>query len=368
MSNQEEKSRANVATQAEDASVNVESQTTAAGRGAAKKHLKGERTANAGAEEAARSIVAEGERTAEPTPTDETPRITKYDFTRPTTISKRFKQTFATLNESFAKQLSFNLSNLLRTNVEVQFQNIEETLFKDYVNALENPSCVGIFSAQPLKGQAILTIDARLMFIMLDRLFGGEGKPIDEIRDFTETETEVFTLVLNRILNDFREVSKRVVEMDVSLSRVESNPSFINIMTGGEQAIQITLGITIGENGGPMSICFPMLGFDSVMDRFDPREERITKKHGEDSEDREKILSTMRETQVEIIAELGKTKMSVNALLNLQAGDTVILDHAVSVPIPVKVGRTTVFLGEPGNSQNRRAIKILGRTTDGGQT
>ena len=287
------------------------------------------------------------------------PRIIKYDFMRPMNLSKRFKQTIESLGESFANQLAFDLSNMMRTNVEVSYDQIEEKLFREFLTTLENPACVGIFSAPPLKGQALLAVDGKLMFLMLDRLIGGEGKPIEELRDFTEIETRIFTLILNKILGDFKDASKRVINLSTSLSRVENNPNFINIMTGGDKALVIALNMTVGEHTGRISLCFSMSGFEPVIDKFDPKEETLTGKTEESSEDRKKIISAISGSAVEVVAELGHTKMTINNILNLQLGDTVLLDHPVDAPIPVKIGDSVIFIGEPGKSQNRAAIRII---------
>jgi len=289
-------------------------------------------------------------------------KIVKYDFLRPVSISKRFRQNLNTIGESLAKQLAFNLSNYLRTNVEVEFSNLEQSLFKDYLARLETPSCLGIFAAPPLKGHAVVAVEAGLMFVVLDKMIGGPGKPLEEVRDFTEIEIKIFTLVLRRILSDLKEASKKVISLEVSLSRVESNPGYINIMTGGERALIMELTVTIGEFSGKISLCFSLSGFDPVMDRLEPKEEVLEKRPEEVREEKERILSALQESTVELVAVLGNCTMRMSRLLELRVGDTIVLDQPASVPIKVKVGDAVVFRGEPGQSRNRRAVRVIDRT------
>jgi flagellar motor switch protein FliM len=293
-------------------------------------------------------------------------QIVKYGFTQPTGLSAKFNQNLTTIGESFAKQLGFNLANFVRANVEIELKSIERSLFRDYVGRFENPSCIGIFSVPPLKGQALVSADPKLMFVILEKLVGGGGEPPEEARDFTEIETRIFTVIFNKFLVDLKEAAKRTLDLTPSLSRLESNPSFINTMTGGEKAIVMNLQLAIGEQTGAVSFCFSMSGFEPVLDKIDPKEEGIVRTEGEVQEDQQRIIATLDDAPVEIVAELGSTGVAVDALLNLQVGDTVILDHPAGEPINVKVGRTTMFLGQPGKSQNRKAVKIT-RVNDGGQ-
>ena len=96
--------------------------------------------------------------TNQTTDTDSTPDVqeteVKYDFTRPVGLGTKFSQNLTTVGESFAKQLGFNLASFLRSNVDVEFKSVSQMLFRDYMGEFSNPSCIGIFSASPLKGQA----------------------------------------------------------------------------------------------------------------------------------------------------------------------------------------------------------------------
>jgi flagellar motor switch protein FliM len=283
-------------------------------------------------------------------------------------MSRKFKQNLTTMGETFAKQAAFTLSNLLRMNVEMEFTEVRQELFRDFLEHLSNPACVGIFNAEPMKGHGVLSVDAGMMFVILDRLLGGAGRPMEELRDFTEIESRIFTIVLTKMLNDLKEAAKKIVTLTVSFSRLESNPSFVNVMTGGERAIVLSHQLTIGEESGEVALCFSLAGFDPVMDRFEPKEEEISRRPEEVREDRRRIGSAIRESQLELVAELGRTTMSFRDLMELEEGQVIVLDQLASEPIPVRAGHRVLFQAEAGTSDNKKAVRLLRILRNGGRS
>jgi flagellar motor switch protein FliM len=282
----------------------------------------------------------------------------RYDFTRPWSISNKFHQNLASIAEAFANQLSFAMSNYLRTTLDVTFNAVKQELFKDYLDRLPERKCIGVFSILPLGGQSVITVDGNIMFIIMDKLIGGEGRPQEISRDYTEIETRIFMLVMNKILADLREAARKFFDSEVHLSRLENTPAFVAVMTGGEKVITMSLEMTIGEHKGSIMVATPMAGFDPVMTALDPKDEAILEKADAPLEHREKILKTVNEASVEVTAVLGESNMTLQRLLDIDVGDTIILDRRINDPIAVNVGRKTVCYGQPGKSQNRKAVRI----------
>ena len=283
----------------------------------------------------------------------------KYDFTRPWTISNKFHANLQSIAEAFANQLSFSMSSYVRSTVDVSFRSVKQELFKDYCNQLPGRKCIGVFGLEPLKGQSVITVDGALMFVIMDKLIGGVGKLHEVSRDFTEIETKIFMLVMSKILGDLQDAAKKFFEARVNLTRVESNPAFIAVVTGGEKVIVTCLEMTIGETKGEILLAIPMVSFTPVLQALDPKSEDMLSAAEIPAEDRAKIRAALLDSSVEVVAEIGSTRITLDGLLNLEVGDTVILERRMNEPIAVRVGKTTVCYGEPGRSQNRKAVRVV---------
>jgi flagellar motor switch protein FliM len=66
----------------------------------------------------------------------------------------------------------------------------------------------------------------------------------------------------------------------------------------------------------------------------------------------------LRRTEVELKAELGRTRLSIEEILELSEGDVIALDRRISDPINVVVGNIPQFKALIGKSGTRKALRI----------
>jgi len=62
--------------------------------------------------------------------------------------------------------------------------------------------------------------------------------------------------------------------------------------------------------------------------------------------------------EVELAAQLGKTKLTVAELVSLQKGDVIRLDRYKDEEIDVLLGKNPKFKAQVGKNRGKRAIKI----------
>ena len=108
--------------------------------------------------------------------------LSLYDFRRPDRVSKDQMRTLQNLHEGFARQFSTTLTNFLRTFVEIELVSVDQLTYSEFVMSISNPSCIYVFKMEPLEGNAILEINPSLVFFIIDRLFGGQGRPSEQNR------------------------------------------------------------------------------------------------------------------------------------------------------------------------------------------
>lgn len=282
-----------------------------------------------------------------------------YDFARPWTISGKFKSSMEAICESYANQVGFSISNYIRNNVDMSFDNVKQSLFKDYVANLPDSKCIGVFSFEPIAGQCIYTVEGKIIFALLEKLTGGPATDAVELdREFSEVEMRIFKVIMQKLVLEFRPATDKYFESVAELSRVETNPAFIGVMTGGERIVELDFTLKLGEIEGGVKVSIPMAGFDSVMATLDPNEDASMESVVVPPEDTLKIAATLTDSSVEAVAELGKSTITLDRLMRLEVGDTLVLAHRMSDPIPLRVGNTVVCVGEPGKSQSNRALRV----------
>ena len=93
------------------------------------------------------------------------------------------------VGERFARQFRVTLFNILRRNPEIAFAGLETLKYSDYMHRLYVPTNLNLIRAKPLRGTALLLIEPKLVFGVVDRFFGGDGRFNARIegREFTPT-------------------------------------------------------------------------------------------------------------------------------------------------------------------------------------
>ncbi len=288
-----------------------------------------------------------------------------YDFSKPHSLSPVFSSNLATVSDSFAKVASLTFSRFYRSTVSVIPSGLNHILFQEYIDTRANPSCMAIINLAPLKGQAVLELDPRIIFSLVDKLMGGEGAIPDQKREFTEIEMRVSRKVVGKLLEDLATGFNRFAEVNSSLSRVENNPDFVNIVHGMDRVVLLKLAVQIGDFSGMLSLCIPVSSFQPVIDRFDPRDEEPERSRNERKKDVRRLMETLNGLELEIQVEVGRTEIPLMKARNLKVGDLIVLDRKVSTPVDVKVEGLPKFTGIPGKCNKKKAVRIVSKFQGG---
>src|SRR5687767_10595848 len=80
------------------------------------------------------------------------------------------------INERFARLVRQNLYNLLRRSPEISVVPMEMKKFSEYVMTLSLPTSLNIVKINPLRGNALVVFDPKLVFAIVDNFFGGNGR------------------------------------------------------------------------------------------------------------------------------------------------------------------------------------------------
>jgi flagellar motor switch protein FliM len=283
--------------------------------------------------------------------------IVPYDFRRPKLISKEQMRTLHMLNDTFVKSFANTLSLYLRTIVDANLALVEQFTYGEFITSLPNPTCMSVFSMQPLEGLSILEINPVLVFVIIDRLLGGNGQPPKEIRELTEIENQIILAVISMALERFQDTWKHVTQLRCVLEGRESNPQFAQITTLTDNVLLISLNVEIGESSGMVSLCIPIATLAPVLGQLSAQKWISSGQRGTAASER--FARFLEETEVNLRATLGTTEMKINELINLQEGDVVVLDRHADEEIVVNIEDAPKFAAKPGLVAGRCGVQIV---------
>lgn len=288
-------------------------------------------------------------------------KIKLYDFKNPKKIAQEQIRTLRIIYDNVARTLSTLLSTSLRISVNLNVATVEQLAYAEFIRSLPNPTVLGIYTLEPLEGYALVEMNTRLAFALLDRMLGGPGKVPALDRPLTEIEQSLFKKqFFQRFMASQEEAWSKVRSLRPALEQMESNPQVVQIVSPNEIVALITLGAEIGEERGFINIGIPYLMLEPVMPRLTTRFwysnlTRLTRSR----EDQTIVQERLRRAKLDVSVVLGSAEIKVRELLELRVGDVIQLDTKIDQPASVNVANRAKFAARPGVVGKHLAVQII---------
>lgn len=286
-------------------------------------------------------------------------KIRTWDFRKPDKFSKDHMRSLLALNQNFSRLASTALSARLRTGVTIRVTSVDQGLYEEYIELLPEMSVLNVVSLKPLEGNILLEVQPELAMVMLDRLLGGNGGPVDTMRELTDIELALVRNMTRTLLESLQEAWLNLIEIDPVLEDIASSPRLVQVASTTDIVVIVLLEVQIGERLGTISLCIPHLVLEPLMQKLSAQVWVVSNRRRSASPElREQILSGLRRAAVSVTAVLGETDVTVNELLRLQEGDVLLLGAGAVATARLRVADRYTFSGVPGLLGGRMAVKI----------
>jgi flagellar motor switch protein FliM len=270
-------------------------------------------------------------------------------------VSKNQIRSLHFIHDRFARNLSSSISAYLRTIVEISLQDIVQVSYGDLLNMVSDPTCYTAISLKPLDGLAALEVAPNLVFSMIDRLLGGAGRPMANARPMTEIEQKIIQGVLKLIVDNLRESWRPVHAIEFAVVATETNPHMVQITAPGEMVILFQFQVRMRELNAKIHLALPSISLEPIIHIFD-QEETSPRKVVRDG----KLLCLLRSVPVNVSMGTADTMFSMQSLLSLQVGDTLVLEQRQDLPAIIKVAGKQKLYAKAQLDAARKAFMITG--------
>ncbi len=284
--------------------------------------------------------------------------IVPFDLSNQDRIIRGRMPVLEIINDRFSRLATNAMANAMRKRVDVNPISIDMSKFGDFMRSLPVPTSINIFKLDPLRGNAILVVDSRLVFALVENFFGGAGsQPKVEGRDFTPIEQAIIAKVVKLALANLEDAWRPVHEVHIELVRSEISPQFAAIVPPSDVVVVVTFEVELENAIGSMIACLPYATIEPIRSKLYAsfQSERLEVDHAWISRFKERLM----ETPVELVVEMGKTKLSGRQLLSLKEGDIVLLDTDVEDLLKVEVQGVKKFWGIPGTVKSNKAFQVI---------
>ena len=287
---------------------------------------------------------------------EDTSGVRPYNLATQERIVRGRMPTLEIINERFARLLRIGLFNFLRRSAEVSVGTVRVSKYSEFIRNLVVPTNLNLTHMKPLRGTSLIVLDPGLVFLLVDNLFGGDGRFHTRVegRDFTQTEQRIIQRILEIIFETYAKSWEPVYPVEFEYIRSEMNTQFANIATPNEVVVSTTFTIELGPVSGEMHMCMPYSMIEPIRDIL------TSSLQGETLEVDKRWVRLMTQqiqiAEVEIVADLGTAKITLGDILNMKEGDVI----PISIPdiVSAKVDGTPVMECKYGVFNGQYALRV----------
>jgi flagellar motor switch protein FliM len=278
-----------------------------------------------------------------------------YDFATQTRIVRGRMPTLEMINERLARQLRISIFGMLRRSPDVAVAPIALPKFAEYLPTLQVPTSLNLIRLNPLQGTALVILEPRLVFAVIDNFFGGNGRHVKiEGREFTPTEMQIIHMLLKQVFDGMRDAWTPVMAIEPEYLNSEINPHFANIVTPTEIVVVSRFHIELEGGGGDIHVTIPYSMLEPIKDVL--KAGMSSDRADKDERWAQTLRNELEETEVDLVTRLCQARVTLGELIDLKPGDVIPCDFdgqatVLSEGVPV-------FQGEVGQQRGRQVVRV----------
>lgn len=286
-------------------------------------------------------------------------KVVAYDLTSQDRIIRGRLPQLEVIYEKFMRAFRVSLSSSLRKIASISLTSTEFLKFGEFINTLPMPTCMSVLRFGNLRGSALMVIESKLAYALVDSFFGGAERPFTKIdgKEFTPIELSIVRKVVELAISDLEAAWSSVEKIGCSFVRTEQNPQFVGIVPPTDVVIASTFDVELENATGTISMVVPYA-------TIEPIKQKLSSGFQVESDQTDKKLWTaiikeqLMETALDIKVNLGETQIRLSDLMELKLGDVIPLTQDATGELDIQVESVKKFKGYYGNHHGTVAVQI----------
>ncbi|MFC5069416.1 flagellar motor switch protein FliM [Flaviflagellibacter deserti] len=261
--------------------------------------------------------------------------------------------------DRLVRLLTTSLRNFTSDNVEVSLDQITSVRFGDYMNSIPLPAILSVIKADPWDNFGIVTVDSSLIYSIIDVLLGGRrgvGPMRVEGRPYTTIETNLVKRMIELVLVDAEQAFKPLSPVHFHIDRLETNPRFAAVARPANAAILVKLRIDMEDRGGTFDFLLPYATIEPIRDVL--LQGFMGEKFGRDATWEGHLATEIWSAEIEVSAVLYERQMPLKRILDLEVGDTLMLDVKGDSLVELRCGDFLITQGKMGRAGEAVAVQV----------
>lgn len=282
-----------------------------------------------------------------------------YDFKKPNRITAEQLKAFSTMHDKMLRDFINDLSSMLRKLVDVKLYSIEQMTYGEFILSIPQITSLNTLSIKPLEGRIVIECNPGISHKIIAELLGsGAVNTSDNVdRELTEIEIEVLEHFYKMFIKNLYKTWSDISNLNFKIESRDTNANAIQIVSDHEIVLLVVLEITIDEESGFLSICYPISYFEQLLNKV--VEKIFSEGKNRKSSRKRDIKTLISGAKMKIESIMAETELSANDILNLQVGDVIVFNkNATSASATIYVNKKEKFSSLSGISNGRKAMQI----------
>ncbi|MBX8534207.1 flagellar motor switch protein FliM [Pseudomonas cichorii] len=284
-------------------------------------------------------------------------RIRPYDPATQHRVIQERLHALDIINERFARYFRMSLFNLIRRSIDITVESVRYQSYSDFSRHMPMPTNINLLAMKPLRGTALVVFPPSVVFMVVDNLFGGDGRFLtkSEGREFTHTEQRIIKRLLGLSVDAYQDAWKSVYPLEIEYLRSEMQAKFANITSSpNEIVVNATFHLEVGTLASDFNIVIPYLMIEPMrqllngpLTDVNPEEEKHWNK---------RMAGEITHSEVDLIADFVEMDARVGQVMALKVGD--VLPIELPDIVSARVDGVPVMTCEYGSQNGMRALLV----------
>ncbi|TDB01932.1 flagellar motor switch protein FliM [Halomonas marinisediminis] len=286
-------------------------------------------------------------------------RIRPYDPATQHRVIRERLHALDIINERFARNFRMSLFNLIRRTADIGVVDSARYLsYGEFSSQVQVPTNINLISMQPLRGTGLIMFPPELVYMVVENMFGGDGRFLSRTdgREFTTTEQRIIQRLLKLAMEAYREAWQAVYPIEVGYLRSEVQVKFASITTSPtEVVVANTFHMEVGNLSSNFQIVMPYSMLEPLHDLLT---NPMADSRGEsDKSWSQRLARELHRPEVELVADFASLPLRLDEVLSLKVGDVLPLELPDTVM--ARVDGVPVMECDYGSLDEQRALRVL---------
>ena len=285
--------------------------------------------------------------------------VVVYDLTSQDRIIRGRLPQLDVIYEKFMRSFRVSLSSALRKIAALNHASTDFLKFGEFINTLPMPTCMSVLRFNALRGSALIVIESKLAYALVDSFFGGDDRPYTKIegKDFTPIELSIVRKVVELAIEDLEQAWISVERIDASFVRTEVNPQFVGIVPPTDVVIASTFDVELENANGTITLVIPYATIEPIKQKlqsgFQVESDQTDQKLWSGI-----IQQQLLDTDVDVQVDLGYTEITLQELMGLKPGDVITLGQDANGEFDVQIEGVNKFKAYHGINHGSVAVQV----------